>query len=240
MSTTVKLFSLFVISYLLLVIIPKAYAQTFCQPIYGGGQTCVTVGNVQINKTILNPGTNKMVDSLSISDPRFQPGFIVTFQITLTNIGSSNIARIRVSDIFPQYVSFSSGPGNFDGNTRTLTFDVLNLNPQETRVFTIIGRIVDTSSLPTNQQVICVVNQAIATNLDGVSQGSQDNSQLCIEKVIQQPTGFPVFPQAKIFTTPATGPEAWVLFSMVPLGAAGYFLRKKSMNNKIKPKGGER
>jgi len=197
-----------------------------CQPIYGGGQTCITTGNISINKTVLNPQTNKMVDSLSINDPKYKPGFITTFQITLTNTGNVNISRIKVADIFPQYINFSLGPGNFDNNTKALSFEVDNLTPNESRTFTILGRVADASQIPLGQGVICVVNQATATNMDNASQVSQDNSQLCIEEA--QPTGFPIFPTAKVTITPATGPEMFGLIALIPTGIAGWFLRKKS------------
>ena len=106
MGRVIKLILLLVIGYSLLV--NRAFADTSCQPIYGGGQTCVTTGNISINKTVMNPQTNKMVDNLSINDPKYKPGFIVTFQINVTNTGNNNISRINIVDFFPQYVTFSS------------------------------------------------------------------------------------------------------------------------------------
>lgn len=210
----------------------KSFADTSCQPIYGGGQTCVTTGNISINKTVLNPQTNQFVDNLSINDPRHQPGFITTFKIAVTNTDDANISRIKVNDVFPQYITFSSGPGNFDNNTKTLTFEIDNLKSNETRAFTILGKIVDSSLIPINQgSVVCVVNQATATNLDNNSQVSQDNAQLCIEKIAS--SGFPVIPATNITITPSTGPEAWGLISLIPTGLAGWFLRKRSLK-KIK------
>lgn len=205
----------------------KVFADTTCQPIYGGGQTCVTTGTISINKTVMNPKTNQLVDNLNINDPRHQPGFVTTFQITVTNTGNTSISRIKVSDIFPQYITFSSGTGNFDSNTKTLTFEVNNLLANETRNFTIQGKVVDSSLIPINQgSVVCVVNQATATNLDNASQVIQDNAQFCIEKTATS-SGFPVFPTT-ITVTPSTGAESLVLFSLIPTGIAGWFLRKHS------------
>jgi len=206
----------------------KSYADTGCQPIYGGGQTCVTTGNIGINKTVMNPQTNQFVDNLNINDPRYQPGSTVTFQIAVTNTGNSNISRVNVSDVFPQYITFSSGPGNFDNNTKTLTFEVDKLSINETRTSTISAKIVDGFQIPISQgSVVCVVNQAIATNLDNNSQTSQDNAQFCIEKVATS-SGFPTFPTTNITVTPSTGPEMFGLISLIPTGIAGWFLRKKS------------
>jgi len=203
----------------------KAFADTSCQPIYGGGQTCTTTGNISINKTVMNPQANKMVDNLSINDPRYKPGFIVTFQINLTNTGNSNVSKINVADVFPQYLNFSSGPGNFNSDTRTLSFEVDNLASNESRTFTIMGKITDANQIPLDKGIICVVNQATATNLDSPSQSSQDNSQLCIEKA----QGFPIFSTTTVTVTPATGPEMFGLIVLIPTGIAGFMLRKYTM-----------
>jgi len=205
----------------------KTFADTTCQAIYGGGQTCVTTTNISINKTVMNPQTGAMVDNLGINDPLYKPGFIATFQIAVTNTSGSNISRISVKDIFPQYVTFSSGPGSFDNNSQTLTFEVDNLASNETRTFTILGRIVNISLLPINQGgVVCVINQATATNIDNSSQTSQDNAQLCIEKSVT--SSFPNFSNTTLKTTPSTGAESLTLLSLVPTSIAGLLLRKKS------------
>ena len=214
----------------------KAFADTSCQPIYGGGQTCIVTGNISLNKTVMNPQTNQFVDNLNINDPRHQPGFITTFQIAVTNTGDVSISRIKVSDTFPQYITFSSGTGNFDSNTKILTFEVDNLSAKETRNFTVQGKVVDSSLIPISQgSVVCVVNQATATNLDNTSQVSQDHAQLCIEKTATS-SGFPIFPTTTttiITATPSTGPESLVLFSLIPTGIAGWFLRKQSFKKEV-------
>lgn len=231
MNRLARLFLLFVVSYWLLVNASKVYADISCQPIYGGGQSCITTNNIVINKTILNPQTNQFVDNLTINDPKYKPGFITAFQISITNTGNSNISKIDVRDIFPQYVSFSSGAGTFDTDTNTLSFSLVNLAPNETRTYSIMGRIFNTNQIPLEQgSVVCVVNQAIAT-IDNTSVG-QDNAQFCIEK--NAPTiatsvtkgGFPVLSPAIVSKTPATGPEAWTLIGLIPTGLLGFFVRK--------------
>lgn len=229
-----KMTFLSLISFLLFLIsVPTAQADTSCQPIYGGGQSCVTTNNIIVDKTILNPKTNQLVDNLGINDPKYQPDFITTFQIKVTNTGNNLLPSVEVKDIFPQYVSFSSGPGNFDSNTRTLTFPVINLEKNESRVFTILGRIADEKSIPLANGNICVVNQALATT--STNEAAQDNAQFCIEKkeVSIIKGGFPVFAPVPTATTPATGPEVLSLFALIPTGLTGWFLRKKSIKNNI-------
>jgi len=213
----------------------RAYADVSCQPIYGGGQTCVTTGNISINKTVMNPQTNAMVDNLSINDPKYQPGFIVTFQISITNTGNTNISRVQVDDNFPQYVTFSSGPGNFDSNTDSLTFEADNLAVNETRTYTILGRIVNASQIPISQGDVCVVNQATATDLDNTSQTSQANAQFCIEQTpAATSSGYPVLPASYVKTTPSTGPDSLALLALFPTGMLGFFLRKHSLGKERK------
>mgnify|MGYP001617782657 CR=1 FL=1 len=141
----------------------------------------------------------------------------------ITNNRKTVIEKINVQDVFPQFVSFISGPGSFDTSTRILAFDVDNLMPSETRTFNILGRIADANQLSFSENVICLANQVIASVPDPTV--GQDNSQFCIAKNIG---GFPVLSSLPIKTTPPTGPESLILFSLIPTGIAGFFLRRKS------------
>ena len=233
MKNRIYLLSLFLVSCLLsLIAVPRANAAVSCQPIYGGGQTCVTIGSAVINKKILNPSTSVFVDNLGINDPKYQPGYIVNFRIEVTNNGDTNIPRVDMKDIFPAHVEFGSGPGNFDTKTKTLTFSIDNLAPNETRIFAVVGKVVAINQIPANQSIICVVNQAIATTSEGAI--SQDNSQFCIERKVTATTkgGFPVLSPVPVYATPSTGPESMVLFSLIPAGLTGWLLRKHSLKNK--------
>src|SRR3989338_3856202 len=104
---------IFISSYL----ISESFAQTPCQPIYGGGETCILSKDITLDIKVLNPDTNKMVDNLGINDPKYQSGFILTFQVLITNNRTTVIEKVNMQDIFPQFVSFSSGPGSFNSNT---------------------------------------------------------------------------------------------------------------------------
>lgn len=203
-------------------------ADTACQPIYGGGQTCIQVGNILINKTVQNPQTAAFVDNLNINDPKFAPASSVKFNITVTNTGSSTINKTTVKDTLPQFVSFVSGSGSFDFNTKILTFDVGNLAAGESRTFTIAAKVADGGQLPADQGITCVVNQAMATAENG--QQSSDNSQFCIQKPVLGETkgGLKVFPAPAVTTTPSTGPEMLSLIGLIPTGLFGFLLRRKA------------
>ena len=217
-------------------------ASTNCQPIYGGGQTCVTSGNVSVNKRVVDPVTGALVDNLGINDNKFGPESIVTFQIAVTNTGNTTINNVQVKDIFPQYVDFAAGVGNYDANARILSFDLSNVNPGETRTNNIVGKIVRSDQLPVDRGIVCIVNQATAKDAVDSGNPSQDNVQLCIQKgaqaqsqlgatVVETKGGLKVFPPQKVFSAPATGPEALPLMALVPTSVLGFFLRKKALAN---------
>lgn len=155
-------------------------ADVSCQPIYGGGQTCVQTGNIVVDKKVMHPqNTSQFVDNLGINDPKFGPESTVNFQIVVTNKGQATLQTVQVKDVLPQHVQFVSGGGNYDQNSRTLTFDVTDLKPNESRTFTITAKVVPSNQLPVDQGVVCVVNQAIATSN---GQTAQDNAHMCIQK----------------------------------------------------------
>lgn len=224
-----------------LLAVKTSYADGNCQPIYGGGQTCITSTNIAINKTVQCPSLQKdtrclqngqFVNNLSINDPRFVANQDVTFQIVVTNTGSTNLDKVVVKDIFPQFINFVSGPGNFDQNSKTLTFELNNLAAGESRPSTIVGRVSTDKELVIGNGVSCVVNQATAQIVSN-GQMSQDNSQLCIQKGAAPTTkgGLPVLPAPTMTTTPPTGPEMAVLPLLSGSGILGYFLRRKSKSN---------
>lgn len=212
---------------LFLVVAKPAQASVTCQPIYGGGQSCVSSPNILVNKTVRNPQTGQFVDNLGINDPKFGINQDVTFQITVSNTGNSTIDRTMVKDVFPSFVTFSSGAGNFDVSNRTLSFEVDNLSAGEQRTFTIVGKTQDSGT-----GVTCVVNQAIA-QIMSTNETSQDNAQLCIEKgavttTVTTKGGIPVLQAPPMKTTPPTGPEMLPLVGLLPTGALGWLLRRKA------------
>ncbi|OGH23838.1 MAG: hypothetical protein A3J69_02220 [Candidatus Levybacteria bacterium RIFCSPHIGHO2_02_FULL_42_12] len=191
----------------------KAHAAITCRLIYGGGQTCMQVADLLINKTVINPATNQPVDYLGINDAKYTPGSIVTFKITVKSNAESRLSNIEVKDTLPQYVYFAKGDGAFDARSQTVTIKANTLNPNESKTFTVRGKVASASALPKDKNIVCVVNQATATAKDlGIF---KDNAQFCIEKTT-------------IKLIPPTGPEMLPLFALFPMGIAGLMLRKVS------------
>jgi hypothetical protein len=200
-----------------LFIAPKALAD--CQPIYGGGQSCTSFSfTVQKLVQIPGKGGGNYVNSLSINDPKYSPAQVANFEIKVTNTSSQTIPTITIKDVFPQFLSFTSGTGNFDTNTKTLTFTINNLGAGETRAYFVSGKIADANTLPVDQGIVCLVNQANGTDDNGTVNAS--SSQFCVQKTVLAAT-YPVI-------TPATGPEMLPLLGLFPAGLAGLLLRKKS------------
>lgn len=201
-----------------------------CTPIYGGGQTCPPPGDITIDKTVQTPQNGIFVNNLTVNDPKYTPGQSVNFKIVITNTTSTKISKVTINDVFPSYLTFESGSGNYDSGKNTLTFTLDNLNGGESRTYDLKAKIIDSASIPFTNGVVCVVNQAIGTTSDNKS--AQDNSQLCIQKETVTKGGLPVAPAPKVTTTPPTGPEMLPLLALIPGGLAGYLLRKKSKISK--------
>jgi uncharacterized repeat protein (TIGR01451 family) len=196
-----------------------------CVPVYGGGVSCPKLGEVLIDKKVINPSTGIYVDNLGPSDPKFRPQQIITFQVFVKNPGDTAIDKIIVTDTLPRLFDFMTGPGNYDGNTGKLTWEVVNLAPSDTQVFEIKGRISHVAKFPEGMTVICPTNEfpqpinyvdAQASN----GQTDHDEARYCLEKEIQISKG----------VTPKAGPEVW--FITIPgllasLGI-GLKLRKKT------------
>lgn len=203
-----------------------------CQAIYGGGESCTQSGQIKVNKTVKNPQTGVFVENLGTNDARFTSDSEVTFKITVANTSNTAVTNVTVKDVFPQLVSFTQGVGKFDNNSKTLTFTIDKLGANEVRDFFVMGKIAGKNQLPGG--IVCLVNQA-TVSLDGKI--SEDNTQFCVEKdiptqVLGNPAttkgGLPVYPPAKVTTTPSTGPEAFSLIALIPSAVGGMLLRRKS------------
>ena len=220
-----------------------------CQPIFGGGQTCIQASELSVNKQVKQPKSDEFFHNIGGSDPRYTTGQWIGFRVTVKNTSNRALSKIKIRDIFPQYIDFRNGrsdsgessesksSGSFDPRSRTFSFTMDKLNTNEAKVFFIDGQVVGKDKLPGDQGIFCIVNQAVVT-ID--SKTSQDNSQFCIEKETlgisapaksqNPPTskgGLPVYPPAQTKKTPETGPEALALIGLIPTGVFGFWLKRK-------------
>lgn len=246
---TLTVMKLLAVLLFLLIFLPSGLAfasgttvNPSCSPIVGGGQSCVQNGFLEIDKKVKNPATGDYVNNINLDDPLYTPGQEIIFKITITNSSSSRVSGITVKDIFPQLITYVSGDGTYDAKTRTLTSPLNAMNPKDVTVLFITGKIADADKLP---PVTCVINQATVTSGKNTS---QDNSQICLTKqkidtsakpypinppaeVTNPPAskgGIPIYSPPQSQTTPPTGPEALAIFGLIPAGALGLWLRKKT------------
>jgi hypothetical protein len=208
-----------------------------CQPIYGGGETCTQAQKFSINLQIKNPQNSTYVDNLSASDPNYSPGQQIDYKIVVKNNNTQTLSKGTITLVFPQLVNYVSGDGTFDPKNRKLTFSIDKLEPNQSKVFFVTGKVVTKDKLPPQQGTVCTFTQVLASFDNSTS---QDNNQFCIAttgSVLSASSnrtttkgGLSVFPPAKTKKTPETGPEAWALFSLLPAGALGFWLRRMSID----------
>ncbi len=176
----------------------KVLAAISCMTQYGGGQTCVSTGQLLVNKTVYNPDTKTFVDNLMLTDHRFQAGDEVVFHVDIKNVGDATLDTVNFTDTLPSFLVWSSGD--------PLTSTISNLTPGQEVTKEIRAKVLATNG------VVCKVNTAMASSPQDGS--DQDTAQVCV--------GLPpkVIPQA--------GPEMGVLALLPGLGTLGFYLRRQS------------
>lgn len=201
-----------------------------CQVIYGGGEVCNNNVQFAINKLVGIPSTSNFTDNLTVNDAKYSAGQTIPFKIIITNTGSNKIGHIRVTDSLPQFLTWVSGDGSWDANSRKISFDINNLDAGRAQQFMINAKVVDNNQLPQDQGTICVVNQVNALEDNGST--AADSSQVCITRQVTTslptPEVFTTVPPKKI---PNTGPEMIPLLGLIPAGITGFALRRKSKIN---------
>lgn len=190
-----------------LFVAASAQAAVRCEAQYGGGQVCVTTGNLQISKEVFDPKEKKFVDNLGINDYRFTPGEEVTFRLKVKNVGDAAFSKVNVSDSLPLVLEFISGSKDFE-------LTDLKVGKTEEKEFK--ARVVSSDKFPSDKNLVCVVNSAEAKSSD---MSDRDTAQLCLERKVSA-----IAPAA----LPATGPEGTVfalIASVIAAGSGLYLLK---------------
>lgn len=186
---------MFVIGFLFVSKTTFASGTERCETQYGGTQVCITTGQVQINKEVFDPLSKKYVDNLGINDYKFSPGELISFRLSIKNVGNTNLSNVTVTDT-PQ-------AGLLDLATGSLNFNLTNLTPGEVRQQELKLRVTEASKLPQNN-IICIINTAEATSDNN---RDKDTAQICLEKKILAVTA-PIETPKEL---PKTGPEGLLL-----------------------------
>ncbi len=177
----------------------SALAAVRCEQQYGG-EVCVKIGELQINKFVFNPESQQFVDNLDVTDHKFVAGEEVIFRLKIRNVGDATIDKVTVNDTLPFFLSLTSG---------SLSFEINDLTPGETEEREIRARVRDEDCFPKDQSVICDVNVAEARAKEMFT---KDTAKVCAAKKIVKvtvlpPTGFSAFPWWLVLSvlTGATG-----------------------------------
>lgn len=182
-----------------------------CETQYGGGQTCVTTGQIQVNKKVWDPGSKQFVDNLVATGVHhFVSGDKVTFTVRIQNVGDTKIDNVMFSDTLPSFLTYSSGK---------LSENLGSLTPGQYVDRTIEARVVNSNQLPLAPSVVCdsrTTNFAQAYNSES---SDRDTSAVCVDNRVKG-----VVTPIKVI--PSTGPEHFVLLGLGIAGAMGVYLRK--------------
>lgn len=192
------------------LLVTPVVATIRCETQYGGGQTCTKIGELLVEKKVLNPDSSLFVDNLGLSDYKFAAGDEIKFRIIVKNTGDAKFDRVTVTDTLPDYLYFTNGPSSW--TDRVMTFTVNGLEVNESKEYEIKARVVEEKNLP-DKNLICKVNSVKGMVND---QTDSDTAQVCIEKKVL----------AKVL--PVTGPSVLPLIIFTGLIAAGFVLNKKS------------
>jgi uncharacterized repeat protein (TIGR01451 family) len=207
MSKFFKISPVFLFAIFFLLANKISLAAVRCETQYGGGETCVRTGELQIDKEVWDPDGSQFVDNLSLSSHKFAPGDEVIFHLKIKNVGDATFDTVHVIDTLPSHLELSSG---------SLDFDINDLSAGETEEREIKVRVVPADRFPNDKTVICVVNTAESWSGD---EKDKDTAQVCLERKV---LGLKVLPP--------TGPEEWLgllLFSTAA-GAVGIYFVKFS------------
>lgn len=198
----------------------SAAGSSNCEVVYGGGEVCSTNVSFTLDKLVKVPSKGEQfVDNLTVNDTMFNPSQDVTYQIKVKNTGNTTISQMTVVDALPAALTYVGG-GSYDAGTKTVKFEVKNLEAGKEAVYFLTAKVKDAGSLNTTNPE-CVTNTVSAN--DGKGTKAEDTANICISK-----PGVQVQPQVPTKSIPNTGPEALALFVLPPLGAAGLYLRRKA------------
>jgi uncharacterized repeat protein (TIGR01451 family) len=163
-----------------------ATAAVRCEQQYGG-EVCIRIGELQINKLVFNPESQQFVDNLDVTDHKFAAGEEVIFRLKIKNVGDASIEKVTVNDTLPSFLNLTAG---------SLSFEINDLTPGETEEREIRARVIGEDSFPKDQTVVCDVNVAEARAKEMFA---KDTAKVCAAKRIVvvkvlPPTGFSGFP----------------------------------------------
>lgn len=221
----------FLLFIILFVFVSRVFAgESTCSKVFGGGQVCPSGVKFSVDKKVLAPGKGgTFVDSLG-EDAAFSSSDKITFEISVTNTGQARLTNLEVKDTVPAFLRVTSGTGKI--TPHTLTYTIKSLDKGKSNTATFVAR-VEARDLPA-QITTCDSNRVEVTDKKGSA--ATDSASFCVEsrthatvtRIVQvQPAATSMVAAPIVVSqTPPTGPEEAALLGLLPLGAAGFYLRK--------------
>ncbi len=151
-----------------------------CETLYGGGETCVRTGELQIDKEIWDPQNDHYVDNLGVTSYKFGTAEEIKFSLIVKNVGDETLEDIKVVDELPEYLFFTNGSDD--------TYYIDHLNPGDSEEIIVYAQVKAESQLPADKSLVCVVNVGEAWADD---EHDRDTAQLCITKKVLGITTLP-------------------------------------------------
>lgn len=186
---------------------------------------------ILIDKLVAKPSGEKgggnsqdYVDNLAPADPRFAADQHVFFKLVVKNTSEIELTDVVVTDSVPDFLVPVAHPGNYDSDSREITFNAGDFAIDEEKTYILEMKFVGESDLPDDHSITCVVNEAKA-EADDVS--DDDTSQVCVEKQVENEETTSEI--TTIETIPSTGPEfmGLIVAAEITLLGAGLYIRKK-------------
>jgi len=208
-----KLLPVLVLTALFVSIVPTASAQ------YGQYGQPAPQESILVDKQVSKPAVKTKggtlqydyVDNLTPSDVRFQPGMEIMFKIRVKNTSGVTLTSVMVTDKVPWYLEPVEGPGAYDTNARTVSFNAGTFAPGEEKVFYLKMQWASQNNLPSDRGLMCVSNYVRAASANA---SDDDTAQACVEKQV-----------VAVKTAPKAGPEMNIALIVSQLGLLGLGLK---------------
>lgn len=217
-----NLFLSFIAVITFIAVVPRsAFAQ------YGQYGQPAPVESIFVDKQVSKPVTQskggilqyEYVDNLTPSDVRFQPGTDIYFKVRVKNTSSITLNNVMVLDKIPLYLEPIEGPGSYDAQSRSISFNAGTFNPDEEKLYYFKMQWLAQDKLPADRGLMCASNYVRAYT-NNVS--DDDTAQACVEKQVMGVT-----------QAPKAGPEMNILLVAGQLGVLGIGIQLKKKAKKM-------
>ncbi len=190
---SIKAISLFLTATALFAVTPTVLADynetPTCTNQYGNTVECPP-NRIVVNKKVRQAqNAYTFVENITSSDAAYSVNSEVEYDIAVTNTSNVNFATVTVIDVFPEYVTFVSGPGRYEADANKLTYEISDLKAGATVHNRVLVKIKDASAFK-NDLTCDIVNTVTATGPGG--QSDQDTASMCVQTKVMGVTTLPV------------------------------------------------